>query len=60
MDRSHRYFKHPFPFNAAEVMFTLLPTQHAVPGEVLFERVCPFGPVFVPDQASQVRMPHRN
>ena len=43
-----------------ELMFSLLSTQHAVPGKVLLERVCPFGPVFVPDQASQVRMPLRN
>jgi len=60
MDRTHRDFKHPFPLNAAEAMFALLPTQYVIPGEVFFERVGAFRPMFVPDQAPQVRMPLRN
>src|SRR5512141_3082401 len=60
VDWAHRHFKHPFPLNAAEVMLALLSTQYVVPGEVFFERVGTFGPMLVPDQASQVRMSLRN
>src|SRR6478609_4518360 len=60
MDRSHRYFQYPFSFNMAEVMFALLSTEHAVPGEVFSERVCPLWPVFMAYQTPQVRMPLGN
>ncbi len=60
MDGSHRHFKHPLSFDVTEVMLALLSTQHAIPRKVLLQRVCPLGPMFMPDQASQIRMPAWN
>src|SRR5690242_20448059 len=60
MDRSHRHFKYPFSFDVTEMMLALLSTQQAIPRKVLLERVCSPGPMFMPDQASQIRMPERN
>ncbi len=60
MDRAHRHLEDPLAFNMAKMVFALLPTQHAIPREILLERMSALRPMFVANQTAQVGMSLRN
>src|SRR5689334_452283 len=60
MNRSDRHLEHPFALNVTKRVLPLCPFKDGVPWEIFFEGVSPLGPMLMPDESPQVRMPGRN